>query len=148
MKLLDIIDTSTTYTIYNVEYKAFVNGNILSLVIKCTLKEGKNPQRVIMQTYNYNLESDKLLTLQELIDIKKLDKKEVQNKIKEKIKEKNTNSGALVKQGYNVFVRNIDSEEYLVENVTTCFLGEEGHLYIIFAYGNKNFTQEMDYLVF
>lgn len=148
MKLLDIIHTSTTYTIYNVEYKAFVNGNILSLVIKCTLKEGKNPQRIIMQTYNYDLENNKLLTLEELINIKQLDKNEIQNKIIEKIKEKNITSEGEEELGYNIFVRDINSEEYLIENVKTCFLGEDGHLYIIFAYGNKNFTQEMDYLVF
>ena len=39
------------YTIYNIDYIAYVNSNIISLVIKATLKEGNNPQRVIITTY-------------------------------------------------------------------------------------------------
>ena len=42
-------------TIYSVDFTAYVNGDILSLAIRSTLKEGNNPQRVIIQTYNYNL---------------------------------------------------------------------------------------------
>lgn len=114
-------------------------------MIKCTLKEGINPKRIIMQTYNYDLVNDKLLTLEELMDIKQLNKDDIQTQIKATIEEKTIDN--VEKQEYDIFVRNIESEEYLIENIKTYFLGEDGHLYIIFAYGNNNFTQEMDYLV-
>ena len=42
-------------SIYSVDYEAYLNNNILSLVIKATIKEGNNPQRVIIQTYCYNI---------------------------------------------------------------------------------------------
>ena len=45
------------YTIYNIDYIAYVNSNVISLVIKATLKEGNNPQRVIITTYNYNTDN-------------------------------------------------------------------------------------------
>ena len=33
---------------------------------------------------------------------------------------------------------------YQIENIHTFFLGSNGDLYIIFAYGNNNYTSEMD----
>ena len=33
---------------------------------------------------------------------------------------------------------------YKIENITNFFLNEEGKLYIVFAYGNQNFTSEFD----
>ena len=46
----------TEKVIYDVNYISYINDNILSLAIKSTLKRGNNPQREIIQTYNYNLE--------------------------------------------------------------------------------------------
>ena len=54
-KVNNILMNSNQYTVYSVTYKAYLNDNILSLIISATLKEGQNPQRVIMKTYNYNL---------------------------------------------------------------------------------------------
>ena len=36
--------------IYNVKYKAYINNNILSLVVLSELKEGDNSQRIIIQS--------------------------------------------------------------------------------------------------
>ena len=34
-----------------------------------------------------------------------------------------------------------------LENTSTFYLGEDGNLYIIYAYGNNEFTNEMDIIV-
>ena len=66
-KANDVLSKSDKYTIYNVEYVAYLNENILSLVIKSTLKEGDSAQRIIVQTYNYDIETGKKLTLNEVL---------------------------------------------------------------------------------
>ena len=50
----------------------------------------------------------------------------------------------LINSGYPVYERNLESEIYKIENITNFFLNEEGKLYIVFAYGNQNFTSEFD----
>ena len=77
-KIVDIITNNKAYTIYNMGYVVYINDNIMSLVIKCTLKEGTNPQRTIIQTYNYNLDEDKLVSIDELIQKRNLDKEQMQ----------------------------------------------------------------------
>lgn len=143
-KLLDIINNSTSYTLYNVDYITYVNNNILSIVIKSILKEGSNPQRTIVQTYNYDLENDKEISLEDMLKLKEIGKADIQSKIIKTIRERNENSKAVADQGYNIYVRDIRSEEYLVDNIKTYYLGEDGALYIVFAYGNTNFTETID----
>ncbi|MCI8353278.1 MAG: hypothetical protein HFJ58_06900 [Clostridia bacterium] len=72
-KANDIILHSNSHTIYTVEYMSYINSNILSLVIKSTLKEGNNPQRVIIQTYNYNLSTNEEVTFSQMLEIKELE---------------------------------------------------------------------------
>ena len=60
--------------IYTVEYTAYVNENILSLAIKSTLKEGIKAQRVIIKTYTYNITTNELIDIDEMLSIKKLNK--------------------------------------------------------------------------
>ena len=36
---------NATKTLYQIDYVSYINGDILSLIIKATLKEGNNPQR-------------------------------------------------------------------------------------------------------
>ena len=146
-KLLDILQGSEEYTLYNVEYVTYINENILSLVIKGTLKEGSNPQRVTLETYNYDMEKDEIVNLEEMLELKQIEKSDLQAKIVETIRQKNVNAEVVAKQGYNIYVRDIRSDEYLIENITTYFLGDDGYLYIVFAYGNINFTETMDIII-
>lgn len=37
---------------------------------------------------------------------------------------------------------------YKIENTSTFFLDKDNYLYIIYAYGNNNFTSEMDIIIF
>lgn len=146
-KLLDIMKNNKEYTIYNVDFITHINENIVSLVIKTVLKEGNNPQRVAMQTYNYNVEADKIVTLDEILTENNIEKSAVQTKILNTVREKNVNTQVLAEQGYNIYVRDIRSDEYLIENIENFFIGEEGHIYILFPYGNKNFTETMDVVI-
>ena len=48
---------------------------------------------------------------------------------------------------YSVYKRNSSDSMYNVDNITEFFLGEDDVLYVIFAYGNQNQTNEMDIVV-
>jgi len=135
-------------TIYTIDYMANINNNILSLVIKATLKEGENSQRLILKTYNYNLEKNKEVTLKELIRNKDLETREVENKLEEEIEKQNKEALELQDLGYNVFIRNITDDMFDIDNINTYFVDSEGYIYVIYAYGNNNLTTEMDIVVF
>lgn len=146
-KLYEIIKNNTVYTKYSVDYITYTNNNIISLIIKATLKEGSNPQRFIVQTYNYNIEENKLVSLEEYLNKCNINKELVQSQIINYIRDKSIGSTDLLKQGYNIYVRDIRSEEYLIENINNYFIGQDGKLYIVFAYGNINFTETVDVVI-
>ena len=144
-KAAEILNSqSTQNTIYSVDYTAYINGDVLSLVIQSTLKEGNNPQRVIVQTYNYNLATGEKVEATDLLSQKNLIQSEVQNKIEETVQKAQQEAEILVQSGYSVYNRNLENQMYQLNNLSTYFLGPTGDLYIIFAYGNNNFTSEMD----
>ncbi len=147
-KARDIILNATNNTIYNVDYMSYVNSNILSLVIKSTLKEGNNPQRVIIQTYNYNLSTNEPINLQQIMEIKGLNTQNVENRIQDKIKKANEEANKLKNLGYNVYTRDIGNDMYKIDNTNIYFIGKDNHLYILYPYGNNNFTSETDVIVF
>lgn len=147
-KANDIIVNATNNTVYTVEYMSYINTNIMSLVIKSTLKEGNNPQRVIIQTYNYNLSTNEEITFAQMLEIKGLQESTVKKTISEKIQKANTEAMKLKNLGYNVYVRDLSSDMYELKNITNFMLGEDNNLYIIYPYGNNNFTDEMDVIVF
>lgn len=140
---------STIKTIYSIDYVAFVNSNILSLVIRSTLKEGDSAQRIIVQTYNYNLTTNQEATLVDLLTLKRLNRGEVNNKILEVVTAADEADKALEAMGYNqVYIRDLASDIYTVDNAGAYFLGPNGELYIIYAYGNGEFTSKMDIVFF
>ena len=140
---------NTTKTIYTIDYAGFINNNILSLVIRSTLKEGNSAQRVIIQTYNYDLTTNEQVSLVDLITIKMLNRDEVNSKIMEVVTEANTEAENLQNMGYNqIYVRDLTSNIYSVDNAGAYFLGSNQELYIVYAYGNNEFTSEMDIVLF
>lgn len=146
-KLLEVVKESKVHTKYKVDYVVYTNNDIISLIIKATLKEGSNPQRLIVQTYNYSLKENKLLSLEEYIDLMDLNKSEIQTQITNYIREKSVNTDMDLAQEYNLYVRDVRSEQYLIENVDNYYIGEDGKLYIVFAYGNTNFTETVDVII-
>lgn len=146
-KANDII-RSKSNAIYTVEYMSYINTNILSLVIKSTLKEGNNPQRVIIQTYNYNLSTNEEVTFKQLIEIKGIQEMAFENSVINKVNSSNEQAQTLKNLGYNVYIRDTSSDIYKLENTTNFILGENNYLYVIYPYGNANYTDEMDVVVF
>ncbi len=139
------IDTSAnTRVLYDISYQAYINGNILSVVIKSSLKEGNNPQRVIIQTYNYNLVTKRSIELTDVIEPYGLTKDEINAKVQEVTTEASKQEEVLTNAGYETYKRDLESPIYDIENMHNFFLGANGELYIIFAYGNNNYTSEMD----
>lgn len=138
----------TEKVIYSVDYISYVNDNILSLVIKSTLKQGNNPQRVIVQTYNYNLETGEKVQLVDILAKRNIIQSDCQNKIHEIVTKAQEEAQVLVQSGYTVYNRNLSDSMYQISNISTFFLGKNEELYIIFAYGNQNFTSEMDVVLY
>lgn len=56
--------------------------------------------------------------------------------------------GNLKNLGYNVFLRDLSSDIYETSNTTNFILGADNYLYVIYPYGNSNFTDAMDVIVF
>lgn len=144
-KLIEILEQSETYTIYNLDYCTEVNNDILSLAVKCVLKDGANPQRTIIKTYNYNLEKGKLIEITDLVPEEK--KEEIQSKINKRIEKEIKKEETIIEQGYNVYRRNSESEVYKLENSTEFYMTEGNIIYIIYCYGNNNYTNEMDLII-
>ncbi|CDB32680.1 unknown [Clostridium sp. CAG:575] len=141
-----ILENEDITTIYSTKYTANIENNILSVMIYADLKENTSSQRVLIQTYNFNLETNKELTLQDVLKIYGLDSKQVQNKIDDDIKKENKKAQELIDLGYNVFTRDLQDDMYKIENSTEFFVKNK-NLYIIYAYGNDSNTSEYDIIV-
>ena len=141
-KTEDILNNPDKNAIYTVKYKAYVENKILSVIIYSDLKQDTSAQRDIIQTFNYNLEENKELTLEDTLKIYELDKKDTQKIINDDIQAEQKKSEDLIQLGYNVFSRDLNSEIYKIENIKEYF-----NIYIIFAYGNTNLTTQMDIVI-
>ena len=143
-KAKSVLNIKNNDIVYTVNYSAYVTNNILSLVIKSTLKEGNSPQRNIIQTYNFDLTNQKEYTIQEMLELREITKQQANQKIREEIKKVQENVAELAKLGYSIYSRDIDNDMYTVNNITEYFIGQDNKIYIIFAYGNTSNTSEMD----
>ena len=145
-KTNSVLESQDKNTIYTVEYVANVKDDILSLMIRSNLKEGSSAQRVIVQTYNYDLRNNKEITLAEVLKIENLEQSAVQEKVKNEIGIAQKKVEDLKNLGYNIYSRDIARDIYQVENSGEFYLNDST-LYIIYAYGNETFTSEMDLIV-
>ena len=126
----NVLKSENQNIIYTVDYVANVQDGILSLMIRSNLKQGANAQKVIIQTYNYDLRNNKEITLAEVLRIEKLDENNVQNIINNKIKTEQDKAEDLKSLGYNIYSRDINSDIYSLENSTEFYLTSNA-LYII-----------------
>lgn len=145
-KTNDILNSENRNTIYTVEYVANVQDDILSLMIRSNLKEGASAQRVIIETFNYDLRNNKEISLEEVLRIRGLQKQEMQQKIKGEIEIAQKKVEDLKNLGYNIYSRDISNDKYKIENSKEFYLAD-GTLYIMYAYGNETFTSEMDLII-
>ena len=145
-KTNEVLESENQNIIYTVDYVANIQEDILSLMIRSNLKEGSNAQRVIVETYNYDLRNNKEISLEEVLAIEYVDKNDVQNKIDVKIAEEQKQVEDLKELGYNIYSRDTTSEQYKIENSSQFYL-TDNVIYIIYPYGNENFTSEMDLVI-
>ena len=134
--------------IYKIDYTAHIYNGILSVAIRSNLKEGNNPQRVIVQTYNYNMNTNENVTINDLLELKGINTQYATDKIRDEIKQQEQKVQELNSLGYSVYARDYTSDIYNIENATEYFIDSNGYLYVIYAYGNDNFTSEMDFVIF
>lgn len=145
-KAEEITKSTNKNIIYTVKYKVTIEKNIMSLIIYSDLKQETSAQRVIIQTFNYDLQNNKELTLEDTMENYKLKKNEVQDKINKDIKEEQRKAEELKNLGYNIFTRDTESDIYKVENISEYFI-YNNNIYIIFSYGNDRITSEMDLVI-
>lgn len=145
-KAEEIIQSNNKNAVYTVKYKASIENNILSLIIYSDLKQEMSAQRIIVQTFNYNLDEKKEINLNDILKIYSLDNTEVQNKIKDNIRKEQKKSDDLKELGYNVFSRDLESNIYDIDNIEEFFV-YNNNIYIIFAYGNEGLTSEKDIVI-
>lgn len=145
-KARNILTSEEGNAIYSVKYRANIEDGILYLMIYSELKENLNAQRTIVQTYKYDLENQKEITLGEIIDKKGLDRTIIQNKVKQEIQKEQDSVEDLKELGYTIFERNTENDIYKLE-YTQEFFVKDGKLYLIYAYGNENLTSEMDIVI-
>ncbi len=53
-----------------------------------------------------------------------------------------------MQSGYTVYNRDLNNSIYQLANIENYFLGPNGDLYIIFAYGNQHHTAEIDIVLY
>lgn len=147
-KAESILNGGSNRAVYSVDYEAFLNNNILSVVIRSTLKEGSNPQRVIIQTYCYNIKEMKKVEFSDIMTLKNLDTNTVQEKMRKQIQGKQEEAKALQQLGYSVYIRDLRSDRYDVENISNFFIDENNNIYVIYAYGNSSNTDVTDIVIF
>lgn len=147
-KANSIMRQSEMYIVYNVTYAAYINGDILSVAIKASLKEGNKSEKVSLKTYNLSLKGDRLLSLKDLVSLKNETVDSVQSKITDEIKTAYTNAKIIAAEYGNLYERDVEGDMYKVENATTFFLTDDGYVYVVYAYGNNDYTNEMDIVIF
>ena len=134
--------------VYSVDYAAYINEQIISIVVKASLKEGDNSEKIIVKTYNYNILEDKEVTLEDLIKYKGTDTSFVQSTINSKIKTAYDNAVIISEQFGLMYERDLKSDIYKVENTENYFLTQDGYVYIIYSYGNNEYTNVVDVIIF
>lgn len=134
--------------VYQVSYSAFINSDILSVVIKTSLKEQGKSEKVSIKTYTYSFSQDKIVSLADLIKSKKTTNEVVQSSIDSEIKKTYENAQIIANQYGTLYERDLKSDIYKLENSNNYFLTDDGYVYIIYAYGNDHYTNEMDIVIF
>ena len=134
--------------VYSVDYAAYINEQILSIVVKASLREGENPEKIIVKTYNYNMLEDKEVSLEDLITDKGTSVEFIQNTINDEIKTAYDNAVIIADQFGHMYDRDLKSDMYKVENTENYFLTQDGYVYVVYSYGNKEYTNVVDIIIF
>ena len=145
-KVNQILNNKGNQIIYSVEYSAYIENEIIFLIIRSNLKESNNAQKQMVYTYNYDLKNKKEITLENIIEKLEYNQNDVQKAIQNYIEEQENNSKSLKNLGYGIYVRNSKDEMYKIENTKNFFV-KNNKIYIIYPYGNTSATSEMDIVI-
>ena len=132
-KAESILETESQNVLYTVDYQGYIENDILTVIIKSSLKQGASAQQLIVQTYNYDLVNNKEITLNDEIDMLALNKTAVQNKIRSEIKAEQDKAEALQELGYEIYNRDSESDYYSIDNSNIFFVHDQ-NLYIIYKF--------------
>ena len=135
-------------TVYSVSYVAFINSDYVSIAIKSVLKEQGKSEKVAIKTYTYSMSKERLVTLEDLIELKKTTKEVVQVNINDEIKKVYNNAKIIANEYGTLYERDLNSDIYKVENSNVYFLTDDGYVYIVYPYGNESYTNEVDIVIF
>lgn len=135
-------------TRYTVSYAAFINKDIVSIAIKSSLKEEGKSEKLTVKTYNYSVSEQRLLPLTDLIKLKGTTVDSVQDTINDDVKKAYNNAKIIAAEFGELYERDLSSDMYKVENATTFFLTQDGYVYVVYAYGNNDYTNEIDITIF
>ena len=139
---------SSMSVIYTVQYKAYLQNNILSLAIRSEYKEGEKSQKIMVDTFNYNVVEQREVKIDEILKIKNLKVSEATNRIRSEIKAIQEQNQALIDEGYSLYQRDYNSDMYDIMNCEHFLYGKNGMLYVIYPYGNRDNTSETDIVIF
>ena len=82
-----------------------------------------------------------------MVKIKGIDISSTQKIINDEISKKSNEIKELEKVGYSVYTRNPNSNIYKIEKSDFYILGKENKIYVIYPYGNANYTSETDVIL-
>ena len=139
---------SSMSVIYTVQYKAYLQNNIVSLAIRSEYKEGEKSQKIMVDTFNYNVVEQREVKIDEILKIKNLKVSEATNRIRSEIKAIQEQNQALIDEGYSLYQRDYNSDMYDIMNCEHFLYGKNGMLYVIYPYGNRDNTSETDIVIF
>ena len=89
-----------------------------------------------------------MVTFDEALQIRGINLEDAEQKIRNQIRLANKQAETLQNLGYDVFTRDPESSMYDIQNSDNFILGENQRLYLIYAYGNTNYTTEYDVMIF
>lgn len=135
-------------TIYKVSYSAYINSDYLSIVVKTSLKEEAKSEKVSIKTYTYSMSKERLVSLEDLIDLKETTDEIVQKTIHEEIKKAYENAQIIANEYGTLYERDLQSDMYKIQSSNVYFLTDDGYVYIVYPYGNESYTNEMDIVIF
>ena len=147
-KANSVMRQQDVYTVYNVSYVAYINNDILSVAIKASLRDGEKSEKVSIKTYTYSLSAERQVKLSELVELKEQTVDSVQSTINSEIKTAYNNAKIIAAEYGNLYERDLNSDMYKVENAITYFLTDDGYVYVLYPYGNNDYTNEIDVVIF
>ena len=121
--------------------------NLEYISTKLYSKTKENNQELIPQDFDLNKYNEKVLE-RDLIKYKETSVQEVQAIIDKDIRNAYNNAKIIAEQYGSLYERDLSSDIYKVEKATTFFLTQEGYVYVVYAYGNNDYTNEMDVIIF